>query len=208
MRFIKSVWNRKGPRPAGPSLTCPARPSLRPGQCGHSFEVYAVALVILLASGPFASGQQSEIDTQESLRACSARSRSMAIALDFSNPFFQSLGTNGRSCSSCHVASSAWTITPAELQQRFSTTNGLDPIFRTVDGSNSPNADVSTVKARRKAFSMLLNKGLIRIGLPDPGGGGIRARGASTTLTASRAPPSSRSSGAPFPRRTSGSSPP
>ncbi len=90
--------------------------------------------------------------------------------LDFSNPFFQSLGTNGRSCSSCHVASSAWTITPAELQQRFSTTNGLDPIFRTVDGSNSPYADVSTVKARRKAFSMLLDKGLIRIGLPVPSG--------------------------------------
>jgi cytochrome c peroxidase len=88
--------------------------------------------------------------------------------LDQSNPFFQSLGTNGRSCSSCHVASSAWTITPEEVQSRFHTTDGLDPIFRTVDGSNSPNADVSTVKARRKAYSMLLNKGLIRVGLPIP----------------------------------------
>jgi cytochrome c peroxidase len=90
--------------------------------------------------------------------------------LDQSNPFFQSLGTNGRSCSSCHVASSAWTITPVEVQSRFDTTDGLDPIFRTVDGSNSPNADVSTVTARRKAYSMLLNKGLIRVGLPIPSG--------------------------------------
>ena len=90
--------------------------------------------------------------------------------LDFSNPFFQSLGTNGRSCVSCHVASSAWTITPSEIQSRFRATNGLDPIFRTVDGSNSPNADVSTLKARRNAFSMLLNKGVIRIGLPIPAG--------------------------------------
>ena len=48
--------------------------------------------------------------------------------------------------------------------------DGLDPIFRTVDGSNSPKADVSTVKARREAFSMLLNKGVIRIGLPIPAG--------------------------------------
>ena len=90
--------------------------------------------------------------------------------LDLSNPFFQSLGTNGRSCVSCHVASSAWTITPSEVQPRFHATDGLDPIFRTVDGSNSPKADVSTVKARRKAFSMLLNKGLIRVGLPIPAG--------------------------------------
>jgi cytochrome c peroxidase len=90
--------------------------------------------------------------------------------LDRSNPFFQSLGTNGRSCVSCHVPSTAWTISPLEVQHRFMETQGLDPIFRTVDGSNSPYADVSTVHARSKAFSMLLNKGVIRIGLPIPEG--------------------------------------
>src|SRR5262249_2504247 len=46
--------------------------------------------------------------------------------------------------------------------------DGTDPIFRTVDGSNSPAADVSTVEARRSAYSMLLNKGLIRIGIAIP----------------------------------------
>src|SRR4029453_19241697 len=29
---------------------------------------------------------------------------------DFSNPFFQSLGTNGRSCGSCHQPSDGWTV--------------------------------------------------------------------------------------------------
>lgn len=91
-------------------------------------------------------------------------------AIDLSNPFFQSLGTNGRSCASCHVASTGWTISPPEVQRRFDATRGLDPIFRTVDGSNSPEADVSTVQARRRAYSMLLNKGVIRIGLPIPAG--------------------------------------
>jgi hypothetical protein len=45
---------------------------------------------------------------------------------------------------------------------------GLSAVFRTVDGSNSPNADVSTLAKRRKAYSMLLNRGVIRIGLPIP----------------------------------------
>jgi hypothetical protein len=86
------------------------------------------------------------------------------------NPFFLSLGTNGRSCVSCHVPSTAWTISPAEVQDRFKKTQGLDPIFRTNDGSNSPLADVSTVAARRSAYSMLLNKGVIRVGIGIPAG--------------------------------------
>lgn len=42
------------------------------------------------------------------------------------------------------------------------------PIFRLNDGSNSPNTDVATVAARRSAYSMLLTKGLIRVGLGIP----------------------------------------
>jgi cytochrome c peroxidase len=86
------------------------------------------------------------------------------------NPFFQSLGSNGRSCATCHDPSTGWTITPAFVQQRFDVTDGTDPLFRTVDGSNSPEADGSSVAARRESYSMLLNKGLIRIGLPIPDG--------------------------------------
>ncbi len=54
------------------------------------------------------------------------------------------------------------------MQERFDATGGTDPLFRTVDGSNSPNADVSTLDARRNAYSMLLRKGVIRVGLPLP----------------------------------------
>lgn len=93
---------------------------------------------------------------------------STAGVIDQTGPFFQSLGSNGRSCSSCHEAAAGWTITPRSVQQRFARSAGTDPIFRTVDGSNSPLADVSTVHARRRAYSMLLNKGLIRVGLGIP----------------------------------------
>jgi cytochrome c peroxidase len=88
--------------------------------------------------------------------------------VDFDNPFFQSLGTNGRSCGSCHQPADGWTIVPSHVQARFEATDGEDPIFRTNDGSNSPNADVSTVEARQSAYSMLLTKGLIRVGIGVP----------------------------------------
>ncbi len=90
--------------------------------------------------------------------------------IDTGNPFFKSLGTNGRSCVTCHQPGDAWTITPEHLQARFNMTDGTDPVFRTVDGSNSPLADVSSPSARRKAYSMLLNKGVIRIGIGIPTG--------------------------------------
>jgi hypothetical protein len=88
--------------------------------------------------------------------------------IDTTSAFFRSFGTNGRTCFSCHVPSAGWTIVPGEVRERFEATRGLDPIFRVVDGSNSPLADVSTVKARRAAYSMLLKKGAIRVGLPIP----------------------------------------
>src|SRR4051812_11700183 len=88
--------------------------------------------------------------------------------LDISGPFFQSLGTNGRSCASCHQPGESWSITPRSLRQRFNMTQGADPIFRPNDGANCDTADVSTVAARRSAYSLLLNKGLIRVELPVP----------------------------------------
>ena len=90
--------------------------------------------------------------------------------IDRTGPFFQTLGVNGRSCSSCHIQGEGWTITPRGVQERFNKTDGTDPIFRRVDGSNSPAADVSTVEARRAAYSMLLNKALIRVGIGIPDG--------------------------------------
>jgi cytochrome c peroxidase len=88
--------------------------------------------------------------------------------LDLDNPFFQDLGTNGRRCSSCHLPDQGWTITPEGVRARFEETDGLDPIFRPNDGSNCENADVSTRAKRKKAYSLLLNRGLIRIGIDVP----------------------------------------
>ena len=89
-------------------------------------------------------------------------------SFDLTEPFFQSIGSNGRSCVSCHQPGDAWSIAPPQIQHRFEVTNGRDPLFRTNDGSNCANADVSSLDKARAAYSLLLNKGLIRIQLPIP----------------------------------------
>jgi cytochrome c peroxidase len=88
--------------------------------------------------------------------------------IDEGNPFFQSLGTNGRACVSCHQPSAGMTITPPQIKAVFNATQGLDPLFRLNDGANGPNAPVATLAQRQTAYSLLLNKGLIRIGLTLP----------------------------------------
>jgi cytochrome c peroxidase len=90
-------------------------------------------------------------------------------SLDLTGAFFQSLGTNGRSCSTCHLPTEGWSVSAAELQLRFLLTQGTDPIFRTNDGSNcDQNINTSTLAGRQAAYSLLLSRGLIRIALAVP----------------------------------------
>lgn len=90
-------------------------------------------------------------------------------AIDTTNPFFQAFG-NGRACASCHQPNTGWSITPDGLTARFNSSAGLDPVFQLVDGAVSPLAPVATLDQKRVAYSMLLTKGLIRVGLPIPSG--------------------------------------
>lgn len=90
-------------------------------------------------------------------------------SISLNGAFFKSLGTNGRSCGSCHVPTEGWSISASEVQLRFLLTQGLDPIFRTNDGSTCDhNINTSTFEGRRQAYSLLLSRGLIRIALAVP----------------------------------------
>jgi hypothetical protein len=54
---------------------------------------------------------------------------------------------------------------------RFLLTRGLDPIFRTNDGANCDHdIETSTLEGRRKAYSLLLSRGVIRVFLSVPAG--------------------------------------
>ncbi len=95
---------------------------------------------------------------------------SIAPVQTANDAFFQSLGSNGRFCGSCHQDQSNWTITPPLIQAIFTATGGTDPLFRRIDGATCPTDNVSTAAALQTAYSLLLNQGLIRIGLPIPSG--------------------------------------
>src|SRR5580700_6487230 len=83
---------------------------------------------------------------------------------DTTNVFFQSLGTNGRSCGTCHLASDGFGLGVASVQAKFAATDGNDPLFASVDGANCP--DSSSYDPH--SHSLLLKHGLIRIFLPVP----------------------------------------
>jgi len=84
--------------------------------------------------------------------------------IDESGPFFQSLGTNGRTCATCHQVDQAFSMSVQKIQQRFAMSHGQDPLFAPVDGANCPNGQAGNAGDH----SLLLNNGLIRVGLPMP----------------------------------------
>jgi hypothetical protein len=126
-----------------------------------------LAALVLVADASADEDRHAELRTPDRSGVLASVSTRGEV-VDRRNPFFLSLGTNGRACVTCHVPDQAWSISPPEVQRRFEETHGQDPIFRTNDGSTSPTADVSTVGARRSAYSMLLSKGLIRVGIGVP----------------------------------------
>ncbi len=84
-------------------------------------------------------------------------------SVNLTGEYFQAQGTNGQSCATCHIPEEAWSITPATLQRLFAETDGTHPVFNLLD-ANNPQMNVSTVEARRAAYSMLLSRGVFRRG--------------------------------------------
>jgi cytochrome c peroxidase len=82
-----------------------------------------------------------------------------AGSIDPAGIFFQPLGTNARSCGSCHQLSQAMGLSAANAQAVFASSSGADPLFLSIDGANCPQVaqDDST------GHSLVINNGLIRI---------------------------------------------
>jgi cytochrome c peroxidase len=129
---------------------------------------FLAAAVLTVALGVTAGAALGPFPLQSTDPSGQLRTVSVDGKLDTTNPFFQDMGTNGRRCTSCHLPDQGWTITPAGVQKRFADSGGLDPIFRGNDGSNCEDADISTLAKRQSAFSLLLNRGVIRVGIDVP----------------------------------------
>ena len=80
------------------------------------------------------------------------------------HPFFEPLGANGRACVTCHQPANAMSVAAATLRERWRETDGRDPVFAAIDGSNCPGLPQQAAASH----SLLLEKGLFRIALPWP----------------------------------------
>jgi hypothetical protein len=80
------------------------------------------------------------------------------------HPFFSPVGTNGRACITCHQPAGGMSVSVDMLRARWEATGGADPIFAAIDGSNNP----SLPQQDPASHSLLLNRGLFRVGLPWP----------------------------------------
>jgi hypothetical protein len=136
----------------------------------------AVVVCAGMTVGLFAIGRAAKADEKApnllAFQDAAGQVRTFDVngAIDEDNPFFQDLGTNGRRCVSCHQPESAWTITAANVQRRFVASRGTDPIFTNNDGSNCEGVLPQTLAEKRAAYSLLLTRGLIRVGLDVPAG--------------------------------------
>ncbi len=80
------------------------------------------------------------------------------------HPFFTPLGVNGRACVTCHQPTSAMSLSLDLIRMRWAETDGQDPLFAAIDGSNCPNL----AQDKEESHSLLLERGLFRVALPWP----------------------------------------
>ena len=80
------------------------------------------------------------------------------------HPFFEAIGSNGRACATCHQPANAMSLSAETIRERWHVTKGHDPVFAGIDGSNNPGLP----QDQESSHSLLLNRGLFRVGLPWP----------------------------------------
>jgi cytochrome c peroxidase len=128
------------------------------------------AVVALLASATLVATAIADEESQRTLLnlfpdgSGKLQSLSPASANAHGAFFASSIGTNGQACVTCHQPSQGISINVAAIDQAFVRSKGLDPLFRPSDTADRPDADISSLVARRKAYRLFLEMGLVRIG--------------------------------------------
>ena len=125
--------------------------------------------LVTLALEPCLADPIGEVDQRFSLQRSADPTGLIATfdrngRIDEKGAFFQSLGTNKRSCATCHVINQAMSLSAQDIRARFSQTDGRDPLFASIDGANCPNARPESASDH----SLLLKHGLIRVPLTLP----------------------------------------
>ena len=127
------------------------------------FRLFAPALAVVSLTAMMAAVFVTNLKLFPNPAGASA-TFSPAGEINESGAFFQRLGTNGRSCASCHRIDQAMSLSSTGVQRIYRQSGGTDPLFSVTDGANCPTDDGT----KAASHSLLLNRGLIRVGLSLP----------------------------------------
>lgn len=101
-------------------------------------------------------------------QATQATTSTNGMATGTTDGFFAVLGTNGRTCNTCHVEQNGWTFTPLTAQSLAAN----DPLFAPVDGADCPPTSPSQ-GPDKSLSSEVTHYGLIRVQIGIPGDAGF-----------------------------------
>jgi cytochrome c peroxidase len=87
-----------------------------------------------------------------------------ASSIDLTNPFFAALGSNTRTCATCHQLAQGMSLNATATAALFTSTSGTDPLFNAIDGANCPTVATGNLAGH----SLIVNNGLIRIPVTLP----------------------------------------
>lgn len=116
--------------------------------------------LMLMLAGCGTGGGAVDDSTVEVTSALEAANNSAGIAetvtttgtIDRTSSFFQQLGTNARSCETCHGSNMGWTLTSLGATVLFVQSDGLAPLFLPHDEGARPDANLSNEIARLVDF--------------------------------------------------------
>jgi cytochrome c peroxidase len=127
---------------------------------GHASRGLVIAVILLAGCAGAESADEAEDGPAGEARSADTEDPIITQGRDlFSDG---TLGTNGRSCATCHVLNERTQLSPANAQSRFDPVNPLsDPLFRAID-ADDPSAPPASLTFEH------IKQGLIRIpfGLP------------------------------------------
>jgi cytochrome c peroxidase len=132
-------------------------------------------------------GDGSQRGTMPGLRATTSTN---GFATGSTDGFFANLGTNRRTCSTCHIEQDGWTFTPASARAL----SAHDPLFAPNDGSDCP--PTSPSQGPDKSMSSEVTEyGLIRVQIGIPDGAGFALLSATNPKSCPIAPGSAGAGG-------------
>src|SRR5262245_41116885 len=93
--------------------------------------VVCLTFAAVLAIGPIVNAKNTILPNNKKFENPTGKSSSFSRtgSIDLTGSFFQSLGVNGRTCETCHLAGDGWTVSARSARDIFEESDGLAALF-------------------------------------------------------------------------------